>query len=73
MDQDKIDAIRERFERELTDFAAADVIGPGTRPNPGRAVRSVAEHFHRRGVPVTNGRVEGDSIVFDVASPKGVG
>lgn len=36
-------------------------------------VDAIADTFHRRGVPVTNGRVVGDAIVFDISEPAGHG
>jgi len=59
------------LERDLLAWAdAGAVIG---EPDGVRAVEIVADAFHRRGVPATNGRIEGDAIVFDVVAPRGVG
>lgn len=69
-DDPRLAAIRERFEREIADWGGPVLGEPLT---PGAAIRVTADAFHRRGVPVTNGRVVGDQIVFDVVAPRGVG
>lgn len=72
MEPEEIEAIKARFEHELAARFSDDLIGSSTR-TPAETIKLVANHFHRAGVPVTRGRMEGDAVVFDVIEPRGHG
>lgn len=64
------DAIQE-YTDALSEWANGAVLGEPAATSA--TIDLVADRFHRNGVPVTRGRIEGDAIVFDIDAPKGVG
>lgn len=65
--------VRKRMEEEITAWVAAAESVIGQPLTPGRMIKDIADAFHRCGVPVTHGRLEGDAVVFDITYPEGEG
>lgn len=74
MDDERARQLARESEDEVLQWAQdAPVIGAGGASTGQATIALVADEFRRRGVPVVNARMEGDAIVFDVATPRGMG
>lgn len=71
MDDEEMARRARDFEESLIrEMRSGPVVGG---PVGGDALHAVADLMLRQGVPVTNARVVGTAIEFDVAVPRGVG
>jgi hypothetical protein len=65
------ESVKQQFLAEMAAWAEQNAVGEPV--DDAEQIRVVGEVFMRHGVPVTNGRVEDDAIVFDVVVPRGQG
>lgn len=64
--------LKQRFIDELAEVIERDIIGPTTQPVH-VTIGDLGDMFLRAGIPVTNGRFEDGTFVFDVIEPRGEG